>query len=99
MPMSSSLRLKSCLALTSMFACVQSSTDESANELTGQACPVSGTKVDHSLAITDAGVLANFGFARTMKQVLKSSGATSGTATQLYQQWMATFGTTDCSNA
>ena len=74
-------------------------TDESttAVPLEAQTCPVGGTKIDHSLAVTDPVVLAKFSFKRTMKQLLSSAGA-SGTTKQLYQSWMSTFGPTDCMN-
>ncbi|HUJ60638.1 MAG TPA: hypothetical protein VLX92_19185 [Kofleriaceae bacterium] len=63
------------------------------------ACQVDGTRTDPSLVVTDAGVLSRFSFERTVKQVLASVPASpSETPTQLYQQWMSTFGPTDCTN-
>src|ERR1700690_1933337 len=90
------------LALSaSLFACVDSSTEQTSDDntdLTGQACPVSGTDIHKSLVVTDAAILKKFTFARTFGQVLSSSGSTSQTGTQVFQQWMSTFGPTDCTN-
>jgi hypothetical protein len=96
----SSPRLGALLLTTSLFGCVdQSQTTNTSDQIAGESCPVSSTRIDPSLIVTDAAVLQRFGFARTMQQVLSSSGASSSeTTTQLYQQWMSTFGPTDCTN-
>ena len=81
-----------------VIGCADEAASTDTDFLVAMNCPVSGTKIDHSLAVTDPTVLARFGFARTMQQVLTSSGASGESTKQLYQQWMSTFGPTDCTN-
>ncbi len=86
---------------SSLLGCVSDgATDQTADEVAqAQACPVSGTDFTKSIVVTDPVVLKSFAFAKTIKQILKSSGAaTTETTKTLYQQWMSTFGPTDCTN-
>src|SRR5580704_517604 len=74
------------LLLTGAFGCTNAATNTSDTEAAESSCKVKGTKIDPSLLVTDP-------------QVLSSSGASSSETTkQLYQQWMSTYGTSDCSN-
>ncbi len=59
----------------------------------GLTCaPVSGTQVARSLAVTDATILSRFSFARTMQQVIATSGAAASvTPKAVFQKWMRSF--------
>ncbi|CAN5845640.1 hypothetical protein BH11MYX2_BH11MYX2_33900 [soil metagenome] len=63
------------------------------------SCLGTPLRTEKSLAVTDPTVLARFGFDRTLNQLLASANTIGHqTKTQLFQQWMSTFGTTDCTN-
>jgi hypothetical protein len=86
------------VTLIAFVGCADEAASSDTELMVAVNCPVSGTKIDHSLAITDPTVLARFPFTRTTQQVLTSAGAQGQTTKQLYQQWMSTFGPTDCTN-
>lgn len=87
-------------------ACTTPSPESSSDELAlvdGGAVPACSPidvqiplRIDRSFAVTDPTVLAKFGFARTMNTIVASATVPGETATQLYQQWMNTFGASDC---
>nr|HEX4317894.1 hypothetical protein [Kofleriaceae bacterium] len=86
-------------ALSVVGCASQSSTDIATSDVVTPSCPSGDTEIAKSLAITDAKALANFPFARTLGQVLASSGAAPAETTgQLFDQWMSTFGPSDCTN-
>lgn len=101
MPHLRALSLRSAALLASISACATEvvpadEVDESSE--TSALCSTKPTLVDHSLAITDATVLSHFAFSRTMTQLAASMGPSTTTPLALYQQWMNTFGPTDCAD-
>ena len=70
---------------------------DSAVDAQPQCSSVSGTLVDHSLAVTDPAVLARFSFARVMQKIV-DTGKPGASPTALFQQWMSTFGSSDCTD-
>lgn len=92
---SSSLALGAGCALALLTACGGSTASD---PLESGADAVTGTRVERSLVVTDAAILARFGFDRTMS-ALRSTALGSGqtftrgeTRLAIYQRWMRSFG-------
>ncbi|HEY4058207.1 MAG TPA: hypothetical protein VGM39_16455 [Kofleriaceae bacterium] len=89
------------LVLVLVAGCATEDSDTDTHDDTAElsSClrvPLSTAK---SLAITDPVVLSRFSFERTVTQILTSANVISTeTPTQLFQQWMSTYGSSDCTN-
>ncbi|HEY4177049.1 MAG TPA: hypothetical protein VGM90_09470 [Kofleriaceae bacterium] len=87
------------LLLVLVAACTTEQADPNTLDDTNELSSCLGTplRTEKSLAVTDPAVLSRFGFDRTMTQLLTSANVVGHeNKTQLFQQWMSTFGASDC---
>jgi hypothetical protein len=64
----------------------------------GITCPVSGTDINRSLVVTTPAILQRFSFTRVMDRLRATASIGPETDKALFQNWMKTFGPTDCTN-